>query len=286
MWYYSYPKYGSMTNLPFYLVGIGQHELQPYMAKPEGHPREQFFFGTQGSGCLKIFGKSVELPAGSAFYIPAHVPHSYYPYEDVWDLRWVSCGGSGVAPLCAAVGISAGTPYRVTDAAVLDRLLNRMHMELVCNRDYGNYFASALLDEFILEFARQSGLLPRAAEETADENVYQKSMAMICDYVENHFMHAISMQDLCDLLLVSPQHLCRIIKSCTGKRPTEYINMIRIEKAQGMLSETDEPVERVGLRCGFENANYFCKIFKKQTGMTPKQYRLHKAYPPGEGAPR
>lgn len=277
MWYYSYPKYDSMTELPFYLVGIGQHELQPYMTKPQGHPRDQFFYGTQGSGTLKLQGKTVEIPAGSAFYIPAHVPHVYYPHGDVWDLRWVSCGGSGIGPLCTLVGLRPGSVYKVKDAAALDALLNRMHMELVYDEDYGNYFASAFLNEFILEFARQCSLLPAAAKEQAAENAYEKSMAMIRDYVEYHFMHNISMQDLCDLLLVSPQHLCRIVKTCTGKRPTEYINMIRIEKAKSMLIGTDETVETVALWSGFENCNYFCKIFKRLAGMTPRQYRLRYA---------
>ena len=76
MWYYSYPKHESMHGLPFYIVGIGQHELQPYISKPEGHPRDQFFYGTKGAGVLKIYGKRVELPAGCGFYIPAAVPHS------------------------------------------------------------------------------------------------------------------------------------------------------------------------------------------------------------------
>lgn len=277
MWYYSYPKYGSMTELPFYLVGIGQHELQPYMAKPEGHPRDQFFYSTEGSGCLRMQGKSVEIPAGSAFYIPAHVPHVYYPYGDVWDLRWVSCGGSGIGPLCTLAGIRPGGVYKVKSAAALDAILNRMHMELVYDEDYGNYFASAFLNEFILEFARQCGLLPAETKAHIPENVYEKNMAVIRDYVEYHFMYSISMKDLCDLLLVSPQHLCRIVKTCTGKRPTEYINMIRIEKAKNMLIGTDAAVETVALWSGFENSNYFCKIFKKLAGMTPKQYRIQHA---------
>lgn len=277
MWYYSYSKYQNMTELPFYLVGIGQHELQPYMKKPEGHPRDQFFYSTEGSGCLRIQGKSVEIPAGSAFYIPAHVPHVYYPHGDVWDLRWVSCGGSGIGPLCELAGIRMGSVYKVKNAAALDALFNRMHMELVYDEECGNYFASAFLNEFILEFARQCSLLPVKTKEHVSENVYEKHMAVIRDYVEYHFMYSISMKDLCDLLLISPQHLCRIVKVCTGRRPTEYINMIRIEKAKRMLTETDAAVETVALWSGFENSNYFCKIFKRQAGMSPKQYRLQYA---------
>lgn len=274
MWYYSNSRYDGLTDLPFYLVGIGQHELQPFMDKPVGHPRDQFFYGTQGSGILKIGGKSAEIPPGSGFYIPAHVPHTYYPKEDVWDLRWVSCGGSGVRQLCQMTGIGAGKIYPVRDTGTLDAILNRMHTELVYDKGCGNLMASSFINQFILEFARQCGLMPAQQEPEAGADVYERSMAMIQDYVEYHFMNNISMQELCDLLLVSPQHLCRIVKRCTGKRPTEYINMVRIEKAKGMLVGSEETVETVALWCGFENCNYFCKIFKKLVSITPRQYRM------------
>ncbi len=263
-----------MHGLPFYIAGIGQHECQPYLSKPNGHPRDQFFYGTKGNGILKIYEKSVKLPAGCGFYIPPYVPHTYYPLEDEWDLRWVSCGGDGVKSVCDIVGIRPGVAYLVQDATVLDSLLNRMHTELVCDEEYGNYFASAYLNEFILSFARQCGTLPKGTGQETAENTFERKMAIIKDYVEYHFMYAISMQDLCDLLQITPQHLCRIVKTCTGKRPTEYINMVRIENAKNMLIGTDFSVEKIAGASGFENTNYFCKIFKRQTGMTPKQYRF------------
>lgn len=273
MWYYSYPDYKEMTNLPFYLVGIGQHELQPYIAKPKGHPRDQFFYSVNGTGYLKMLGTSVKVPEKSGFYIPAGVPHTYYPCGDIWDLRWLSCGGSGISALCAHTGIRSGEVRPVATPSSLDAILNRMHMELICDNAYGNYFASSYINEFILEFAKQCGLVfASGASETAGD-VYERNMNIIRDYVEYHFMYRITMEDLCNLVHVTPQHLCRIIKTCTGKRPTEYINIVRIEKAKNMLAGTDETIETVALWSGFENNNYFCRTFKKLVGMTPKQYR-------------
>lgn len=278
MWYYTYPKFDQMTSLPFYIVSIGQHDLQPYMSKPEGHPHDQFFYGTKGSGSLKIFGTTHRVAAGCGFFIPANVPHCYYPHEDVWDLRWVSCGGSGLPGLYKLTGLLSGRVYPIRSAAQLDAILNRMHKELVYDKEYGNYFASSYLNEFVMEFARQSGSLkPSPDALSMHDDTNSKNMAILKDYIDYHYMEKITMQDLCDVLLVSPQHLCRIFKICTGKRPTEYINMIRIAKAKSILISSEHSIETVALWCGFENCNYFCKIFKRYENLTPKQYRLQYA---------
>lgn len=275
MWHYTYSKFEEMTFLPFYIVSIGQHDLQPYIAKPGGHPRDQFFYCTEGSGSLQIYGRTCTVPSGSGFFIPAGVPHYYYPRCDVWDLRWVSCGGTGLSKLYRHIGLESGKIYTIRSAAQLDAILNKMYKELVYDKEYGNYFASACLNEFVMEFARQSDILkPSGKYLSGYDDPYEKNMAMLKNYIDYNYMQNITMQDLCDLLLVSPQHLCRIFKTCTGKRPTEYINMIRIEKAKSILISSEHSVETVAYYCGFENCNYFCKIFKRFENMTPKQYRL------------
>ena len=54
---------------------------------------------------------------------------------------------------------------------------------------------------------------------------------------------------------------------------TEYIKNVRMEMAQDMLSTTDEPVSLVAERLGYTDANYFTKVFKKCTGVTPTAWR-------------
>ena len=274
MWYYCYPKTDDLTQLPFYIVSIGQHELQPAVAKPQGHPYDQFFYGATGSGKLEIYGKRINLPAGSAFFVPAGVPHQSYPDGDVWDLRWVSCSGEGLMALYRLIGLEGGRVYPLETTIFLDAIMKRMHRELLYDKEKGNYFASSYLHEFIMEFARQCGMIIPGKEAVEQENVYEKNMSVLRDYIDYHFMTHISVQDLCDLIKVSPQHLCRVFKECTGKRPTEYMNMVRIENAKKLLLSSEHSIETIALWCGFDNFNYFCKTFKKQENMTAKEYRL------------
>lgn len=72
----------------------------------------------------------------------------------------------------------------------------------------------------------------------------------------------------------SPEHVCRTCKSVTGLTPSEYINRIRIEYAAHLLRSDEVSIDDVVGDCGFENASYFYRLFRRQFGTTPKAYRL------------
>ena len=58
-----------------------------------------------------------------------------------------------------------------------------------------------------------------------------------------------------------------------GMPPMQYVNSYRIEKAQTLLKNTDRSITDIALAVGFDDASYFARIFKKQTGMTPREYK-------------
>ncbi len=82
-----------------------------------------------------------------------------------------------------------------------------------------------------------------------------------------------SMDDLARMLFTSRTQIHRKIKLLTGMSTTLYINHIRIEKAKELLKNTTLNVSEIGYEVGFDNANYFSKVFKNQQGITPSVYR-------------
>lgn len=71
----------------------------------------------------------------------------------------------------------------------------------------------------------------------------------------------------------SPNYLSDLIKKETGKNTQEHIYYYMIEKAKKMLIETDEPINRIATRLGFEYPQHFSKLFKNKTGVSPIEYR-------------
>lgn len=276
MWYYVYPPIEEVKNLPFYLISIGLHELQPYIVRPNGHDYDQFFYNSHGSGVLVVNNVTYDLPEGSAFFLPAGIPHKYYPLGRVWDVRWMVPAGNALKDLYRQLHIEKGGAYNLLDSAPLDIILNRMHTELIRDKIRGNYFASGCIYEFILEFARQIGALAPCNDLITEEmDTYSGHMELLRDYIDYHFMHHISLDELCSLIAVTPQHLCRIFKKCTGQRPMEYIAQKRINAAKELLHNTRHTINDISTWCGFENLNYFYRCFKTLENMTPGEFRQH-----------
>lgn len=75
---------------------------------------------------------------------------------------------------------------------------------------------------------------------------------------------------------VSPSHLSKQFKNVTGMGLNEYINIARVTAAEKLLSSTDLPITEVATKCGFNDSNYFARVFKKLKGITPKKYSMQK----------
>ena len=80
------------------------------------------------------------------------------------------------------------------------------------------------------------------------------------------------MEELADELQVTKSHLVRSFSAALGVTPGRYLTETRIEAARQLLAR-GHSLEIVATLCGFSGANYLCKVFKKETGMSPAQYR-------------
>jgi AraC-like DNA-binding protein len=72
---------------------------------------------------------------------------------------------------------------------------------------------------------------------------------------------------------VSKSHLCRVFKKATGQTASQYLNHVRIERACRMLAETDIPIEEIAFASGFNNPSYFFRVFRKEVGKLPLEWR-------------
>jgi AraC-like DNA-binding protein len=92
-------------------------------------------------------------------------------------------------------------------------------------------------------------------------------------YIDEHFMEAISLEEISKLFYTDMYYLSHLFKKVTGFNFKDYIILQRISKAKDLLFYTSDDVTTVGLNSGFNNVNHFIRIFKKYAGTTPYQYR-------------
>jgi len=78
---------------------------------------------------------------------------------------------------------------------------------------------------------------------------------------------------LADQLFISPRYLSDVLNQETGKTALELIHIFLISEAKNLLRLGEKGVAEIAYHLGFENASYFTKLFKKQTGMRPLEFR-------------
>lgn len=93
-------------------------------------------------------------------------------------------------------------------------------------------------------------------------------------YIESHATQGITVDDvLSKTQSVSRMTFYREFKEETGDSPAHYIRRIRIEASCRLLATTQLDITRVAELAGFSGSNYFAQVFRRETGMTPNQYR-------------
>lgn len=97
--------------------------------------------------------------------------------------------------------------------------------------------------------------------------------ARIDDYIKGHIGEKLDTNELCKKFYVSKSKLYKTSTAAFGMGITDYIRHVRIEKAKKLLTVTDFSITKISSETGINDTNYFSRIFKEHTGLTPKKYR-------------
>jgi len=95
----------------------------------------------------------------------------------------------------------------------------------------------------------------------------------IDEYINSNLDANLDSDVLCEHFKMSRAKLYQISMSNFGMGITEYIRSLRVKRAQDLLLNTNEQISTVAAAVGIHDYNYFTKVFKRETGLTPSQYR-------------
>lgn len=95
----------------------------------------------------------------------------------------------------------------------------------------------------------------------------------IYDYVNENYANEISLSDMASTLHLNYSYLSSYFKQRTHENLTNYISRVRVDKAKELLMDSRLSVSEISRLTGFSEHNYFSKVFKKITGMTPVEFR-------------
>lgn len=102
---------------------------------------------------------------------------------------------------------------------------------------------------------------------------YSFMVQRIIFFTDIDLKQSLTLQYFAELLNVNKCYLSDLFKKETGMTITEYVTKRRIERAADLLIMTQQPVQMIGEQVGIQDVHYFSRLFKKNTGVTPRQYR-------------
>lgn len=102
---------------------------------------------------------------------------------------------------------------------------------------------------------------------------YSAIVKKAVDYIKLHFESPLTLQGIAETIHVNASHLSRKFKEDTGMSLIDFINLNRIEAAKLYLQSNTSTITEIAFIVGFNDVNYFSRVFKKITNLTPSQYR-------------
>lgn len=106
-----------------------------------------------------------------------------------------------------------------------------------------------------------------------DEGSDSRRVLKISQYINAHYQETIRLEDLAELVGMTPVALSRFFKIRSGKTISDYLIDIRLGFAARLLADTTNSISEICYDCGFNNLSNFNRIFKKKKGCTPKEFR-------------
>lgn len=152
----------------------------------------------------------------------------------------------------------------------LNNLLEQLSFEYHNQKKGYELYLKSLLFALLGFFSRNQIILTESNE--LDNSLIQKINPVI-EYVETNYNQDISLEAAGKILNLHPTYFCKLFKEVTGISFINYLNFVRISKAEDLLIFSDKSITEIAYETGFSNIQYFNKIFKSIKGRTPREFR-------------
>lgn len=115
------------------------------------------------------------------------------------------------------------------------------------------------------------------SENVARQNIEKlEKMNTVASFMHNNYGSEITTESLAEMCHYNYSHFCHTFKEVFGMSANKYLLTIRINIASTLLLTTDMTITEIASVSGFADSNYFARVFKKETGLSPSGYRLNK----------
>lgn len=237
--------------------------------RPRGRLDYQLLYIAAGKAHFFIDGQDTLVTAGHmVLYQPKETQRYIYYGVDQTEVFWVHFTGNDVKRILRSYGISlTDHVFYSGKSPEYQKLFQEMIQEMqLCRPHYEELLAMQLRQLFILINRQFKGGYKLA-------EYVQNEMEAAIHYFTEHYNTPIVIDEYAASMHRSTTWLIRSFKQYTGMTPMQFIISIRITNAQRLLRITDYNITEVAAIVGYDNPLYFSRLFRKQTGIAPSEYK-------------
>jgi len=248
--------------------------VQKHMRMFHQHTRDEFMLIERGSSTIIVEHRVVRIKAPFAVFYPHDLPHQQLNDKSAGYSRYlVNYPRTTMERILPAQRIPRDffvLPLTEADMALLLRymkLLLETEPEETCQLRR-THLTAILLTEL-------APMLRTGAPQVLHHNG-EAVVNEICMYISQHYSEPLRLDALAGRFFISRSKLIRIFPAVLGMTVGDYITGVRITNAKFLL-KNGTSVQETASACGFSDAGYFIKVFRRETGMTPAEYKKQPA---------
>jgi AraC-type DNA-binding domain-containing proteins len=274
----------------FYMNRFEEYTKENYTY--HSHDFVEICYVCSGNGYHIVDGREYKVIKGDLFIINCDVSHTFYktsPNESLitFNIVFKPCFFDGIlinfndfnsltlSYLFKDVfrddnHLKEDLRLAVTEQKDMDLLMENMYKEYYLELDGYMNIIRAYMVELVVKIMRYF-----KTRSVSDESVSRNPIVitLIIDYLNENYSRKVSLNEIALNSFLSKNYLCKFFKKATGTTLHEYIQQIRVNEACTLLDTSSKTVVDIALEVGFSDYKSFNSVFKRQRGMTPKEYR-------------
>lgn len=236
--------------------------------RANGREDYQIIYIAKGRGYFVFDNEEQEVNEGNiVLYRPGEFQEYRYDYDDESEIYWIHFTGYGVEDYLRVLNFKNKQVYEVGFHNEYTVLWNKMMTELQVRRIHYEVIVEGMMIQLL-------GIIARSIyEEKKNISRAHEYIQEVIEHMHRNSEEPISIKEYASRCNMSVCWFISNFKELTGMTPGQYITQIKINKAKELLTNTELNISEVADIIGYQNSFYFSRIFKKVTGMCPREWK-------------
>lgn len=267
---YRFERHPLTSQTQLFMLGKEERGIEGYRMNGLTRPEKNHFllqYTLSGCGRLRLGEHTHRVPPGTAMLLHFPDDNEYFtdPETGHWEFMYIMVRGHALEPIWMEAIRSLGPLPRLRRTEPLLQLLCRQILQAQEEYIADPFGASRIAYDFSMELAR-------TAAETVSAG-YPPLVVQALERLSQQYATLQGLDQLADELNVSKPYLIRVFSGATGLSPGRYLLHIRMRQAVLLLQNPALTLDEIAQQIGYDNGNYFSKVFYQYFHVRPSVYR-------------